>query len=77
MTNTIYCELTWAFLKRKRKKRMSLFFLETQKTKPWVGILDVHKKEIMVSIHKIKMSKKEEQKNIDVYLQQGERQENT
>ena len=47
---------------------MSLFFLETQKTKPGVGILDVHKKEIMVSIHKIKMSKKEDQKNIDVYL---------
>ena len=56
---------------------MSIFFLETQKTKPGVGILDVQKKEIMVSFHKIKILKKKEQKNRDVYLQQGERQKNT
>jgi hypothetical protein len=47
-----------------------------------VGILDVHKKGIMVSFQKIKMSKKEEQKfkyifNRGVYLQQKERQGNT
>ena len=32
-----------------------------------MGILDVHKNEIMVSFHKIKMSKKEEQKNKDIF----------
>ena len=59
--NSLLANLVLLKIKKKIKKKRA-FFLLKPKNQTWGGILDMHKKEIMVSIQKIKMLKKKKKR---------------